>query len=68
MRRYSARTMRVTLVASKVFGETRAAAEQRLFAIINAKSDSFLDIIDYDWKIVQPRREASPFLHGLIAC
>jgi exocyst complex component 6 len=66
-RRYSARTIRITLLSAKVFTETKLIAEQRMYSIINAQSDNFLELVDYDWNGTMPRRQASPFLSDLIS-
>ena len=63
-KRYSARTTRSPLMTAKLFSETKAAAEQRIHTIINDKNASFLELVDYDWKVSQPRRQASPHLIG----
>jgi hypothetical protein len=66
-KRYSARTLRVTLLSAKAFTETKSIAEQRIYSIINAKSDNFLELVDYDWASTTPRRQASPYLADLVA-
>ncbi|KAJ3373508.1 hypothetical protein HDU91_006451 [Kappamyces sp. JEL0680] len=63
-KRYSARSVRSSLFAAKLFVETRSEAEHRIHAIVNKKSDSFMELVDYDWKATQPRRQASPYLNG----
>lgn len=47
--RYAAKTMKVTLISAKSFVDTKTVAEQRIYSIINAKSESFLELVDYDW-------------------
>jgi hypothetical protein len=66
-KRYATRTMRVTLMSAKAFVETKSMAEQRIYAIINAKSDNFLELVDYEWNSTVPRRQASPYLADLVA-
>jgi hypothetical protein len=64
-KRSSARTIRSFLLSTNLFAETRQAAEQRIHSIINDKNASFLELVDYDWKVLQPRRQASPYLNGI---
>jgi hypothetical protein len=54
-----------SLLAAKLFVETRSLANHRIHTIINKKNDSFLELLDYDWKTTQPRRHASPYLSGM---
>ena len=53
------------LFAVKLFHETRLAAEQQIHSLINRKIENFLELVDYDWKIQQPRRQASSHLNGI---
>ncbi|KAI8901178.1 exocyst complex subunit Sec15-like-domain-containing protein [Globomyces pollinis-pini] len=64
-RRFVIRSMKVTLNATRSFQDTRVAAENKIFSIIKSKCDSFLELIDYDWKLAAPRRQASQFLSDL---
>jgi hypothetical protein len=48
-KRHSTRTMKVVLAAAKLFVETEKLAQKRIHMLINAKSDSFLELIDYEW-------------------
>lgn len=47
--RYTQRSGRLLTQAPLAFEETQAVAEKRIFAVINAKIDTFLEVIDYAW-------------------
>jgi hypothetical protein len=51
--------------ARKVFSETQSSAEKRVFEILNAKIDEFLELCDYDFR-GSGRRGASLFLQDLL--
>lgn len=43
------RSGRIHLKATSIFKETRRKAEKRIFELVNAKLDEFLELSDYDW-------------------
>jgi hypothetical protein len=47
------------------FEEIRNLSEQRIFDVIKAKIDNFMDLIDYDWAATTSRKYHSPVLNGL---
>ncbi|KAI8060076.1 exocyst complex subunit Sec15-like-domain-containing protein [Gongronella butleri] len=43
------RSGRINLKATSIFKETRRRAEKRIFELVNAKLDEFLELSEYDW-------------------
>jgi hypothetical protein len=63
--------MKVSLGSIKSFSETQKIAEKRIYEIINAKTCSFLELIDYEWLLIvnfsgmsTPRRQPISYLQG----
>jgi hypothetical protein len=46
------------------FEELYNTSEQRIFDVIKAKIDNFMDLIDYDWAATTSRTSHSPVLNG----
>lgn len=64
--RISGRTLQVRLKATDSFRAARKLAEARIFELVNAVVDDFLEIADYDWLITTQNTEPSSYLVELI--
>ncbi|CAO3629892.1 unnamed protein product [Cunninghamella blakesleeana] len=60
------RSGRIHLKATSIFKETRRKAEKRIFELVNAKLDEFLELSDYDWETYEVQRQPSPNLQDLV--
>lgn len=52
------------LKATDQFRESRKSAERRIFEVVNAKIDDFLELADVEWTPRQPRGHPSMYLQG----
>lgn len=64
--RTSSRALEVTLKATESFLAARKLAEARIFELVNAIVDDFLEIADYGWLTTKPSTEPSSYLVELI--
>lgn len=64
--RRSSSTLGVSLEATKLFLGARKFAEARIFELVNAIVDDFLEIADYNWLSTKPSTEPSSYLVELI--
>ncbi|SAM05391.1 hypothetical protein [Absidia glauca] len=60
------RSGRIHLKATSIFKETRRKAEKRIFELVNAKLDEFLELSDYDWETHEVQKQPSPHLQDLV--
>ncbi|KAI8099004.1 exocyst complex subunit Sec15-like-domain-containing protein [Halteromyces radiatus] len=60
------RSGRIHLKATSIFKETRRKAEKRIFELVNAKLDEFLELSDYDWETREVQKQPSPHLQDLV--
>lgn len=66
-RKTSGRSAPITLKGTDAFKTTRKLAEARIFELVNAIVDDFLDIADYDWLTSQRQTEPSAYLSEMIS-
>lgn len=62
----SGRSTPIILKSTDAFKEARKLAEARIFELVNAIVDDFLDIADYDWLTNQRHTEPSSYLTEMI--
>ncbi|ORX51321.1 exocyst complex subunit Sec15-like protein [Hesseltinella vesiculosa] len=60
------RSGRIHLKATSIFKETRRRAEKRIFELVNAKLDEFLELSEYDWQTHDIQKQPSPNLQDLV--
>ncbi|CCG81161.1 putative Exocyst complex component Sec15 [Taphrina deformans PYCC 5710] len=58
---------RSRLLASEEFSVTSKAAEKRIFELVDAKIDEFLEFSEYDWTTVQARHEPASYVQEMVA-
>ncbi|KAI8926727.1 exocyst complex subunit Sec15-like-domain-containing protein [Entophlyctis helioformis] len=64
--RHAYKGVRVVLLASMCFEETRTAAEKRIYEVINTKIDSFMEVTEYDWEATAAVNRPSAYLTDLV--
>ena len=58
---------RSSLLASEQFSVTSKAAEKRIFELVDAKVDEFLELSDYDWATSTMRNEPAPYITEMVS-
>lgn len=57
---------RSNLLASEQFSFTSKAAEKRIFELVDAKVDEFLELSEYDWSTTVLRREPAFYVQEMV--
>lgn len=57
---------RSSLLASGEFSVTSKAAEKRIFELVDAKIDEFLEFSEYDWSTTVARHEPAPYIQEMV--